>query len=79
MDDYMIVKCPHCEDEIMIMKKDINCRIFRHGVFIKTMQPIPPHSSYETCQFLKENGIIYGCGKPFELNERDEAVICDYK
>ena len=30
--NYLIVECPHCKSYIYILKKEINCKIFRHGV-----------------------------------------------
>lgn len=74
-----IVKCPHCDEDIII--EEVNCAIFRHGIFKKTYDQIPPHSSKELCDEWKKNDMIYGCGKPFKLvknmNEIN-AVICEY-
>jgi hypothetical protein len=67
--DYLIVTCPHCGDDIFIMKKEINCTIFRHGVLKTTLKQIDPHSPKDICDRLKADDLIYGCGKP---------VICDY-
>ena len=36
-----ILKCPHCNDFIIIEK--LNCGIFRHGVSKVTGQQIAPH------------------------------------
>ena len=73
--DYLVIECPHCHDSIIIYKNEINCRIFRHAVF-KNGEQINPHASKEECERLV--GSIYGCGKPFQLNEKDEPEICDY-
>jgi hypothetical protein len=70
----LIVTCPHCQVPIIIL--ELNCRIFRHGVFIDTSQQIPPHLSKIECEKIKEK--IYGCGKPFRINNENIAVICDY-
>lgn len=33
---FLTIKCPHCQGYVIIKKNEINCRIFRHGVVIKT-------------------------------------------
>ena len=73
----LIVKCPHCNEEILINKNEINCAIFRHGVFKKNMEQINPHLNKEECIRLYNNNLIYGCGKPFRI-DKDKANICDY-
>jgi hypothetical protein len=66
------------------MKKDINCAIFRHGVFKQTGQQIPPHESKAKCDAYAATGKIYGCGKPFKLvkspedNKTFKAIVCGY-
>ena len=75
----IIIKCPHCLDYIII--EEINCGIFRHGVFISNGKQIDPHSDKETCDYYISNKLIYGCGKPYKLiKEEDEykGVICEY-
>ena len=75
----IVVACPHCGDLVVIERKDINCRIFRHGVHKKTGKCMNPHASKEECERLHKQGLIYGCGKPFRLTEGDDqAVECDY-
>ena len=32
--DYIIIECPHCKQSILVYKKEFNCKIFIHGVFI---------------------------------------------
>ena len=52
---------------VIIAPKEINCKIFRCGIFKKTLKPIPAHSSKANClNFVKQNK-IYGCGHPFFL------------
>lgn len=60
-----LFECPHCCGLAQVNKKDINCTVFRHGVFKSNMQPIPPHSTKAECKRLLESGLIHGCGKPF--------------
>ena len=87
-DIHLIVKCPHCEEFVLIEK--INCGIFRHGIVINTGKQMNPHESKENCKELKKKNLIYGCGKPFkiikknnDLNDNDNektysTEICDY-
>lgn len=78
-DDYLCITCPHCNNCILIYKKDINCGIFRHGIIKTTGQQIDPHASKDVCDYLIKNEKIYGCGKPFKLSSKDTiAVICEY-
>lgn len=75
--EIIITKCPHCQVDVVIYKKDIKCAIFRHGVKKKTMKQINQHAKKKVCDFLANNNLIYGCGKPFRL-QNGIAVICDY-
>ena len=73
------VECPHCADMIEILQ--INCGVFRHGVFKKNQQQINAHAPEEFCKNVFENELIYGCGKPFKvinINGQYIAVICGY-
>jgi hypothetical protein len=74
-----ILKCPHCQDYIIIEK--LNCGIFRHGILISNGQQINPHASKEMCDDLFKKNLIYGCGKPFQLviiENEWKPIICDY-
>jgi len=79
-----IVACPHCELMIMVNKNELNCKIFRHGIYKNTYTQINPHYSKEICDKLIKDNLIIGCGKPFKLiiNKKDinecKAIICDY-
>lgn len=79
-----IIQCPHCQEFVII--QELNCKIFRHGIYKNTGEQIPPHSPKEDCdRFVLENK-IYGCGKPFKivvLEGQDNknlwcVEICDY-
>jgi hypothetical protein len=73
------IKCPHCEEYIII--EQINCAIFRHGVFKNNLQQINPHLPKNECIELKDKDLIYGCGKPFRIEIKDNiwiGIICDY-
>jgi len=74
----MLVECPHCKQWIEIL--ELNCKIFRCGMY-KNFKQIDPHMNKDGCdQLIKENK-IFGCGKPFTVRQnKDEwiAVICEY-
>lgn len=72
-----IYNCPWCDTILIILKKDQNCKIFRHGVYKNNFKQINPHASEEECKLLIEQDLIYGCGKPFKLN-RNKLEKCDY-
>jgi hypothetical protein len=71
----MEVICPHCNGMVII--EQLNCAIFRHGIFKNTGKQIPPHASKEECDNWVKNNDIYGCGKPFQVIE-NKAVVCEY-
>jgi len=74
-----IVNCPHCN--LFIIIQEINCAIFRHGIFKKNNIQINPHSTKEECDEYIKNDLIIGCGKPFQLKLVDGMYItniCDY-
>ena len=73
--------CPHCDTPIIVYKKDLNCHIFRHGIFKHSYKQIDPHLKKEICDELFQKELIYGCGKPFKIiNINNEYKIekCDY-
>jgi hypothetical protein len=72
----IIVICPHCYDSIEIIA--LNCRVFRHGVMKSDFSQINPHLNKIECDLLKQNNLIFGCGCSFYVNEKNEAVVCDY-
>ena len=76
----IIVLCPHCDGTVVV--EQLNCQIFRHGVYKANGQQMNPHTPKEECDAAVEKERIYGCGKPFKvvLNEESKytAIICDY-
>ena len=76
----LIITCPHCQDFMEI--EQLNCKIFRHGILRSNGKQINPHSSKDLCDYYFANEKIYGCGKPFKIentvNNEFVAVICDY-
>ena len=73
----LILTCPHCFDTIIVNEKQLNCRIFRHAVYKKSLRQIPPHSSKEKCDKLVEENKVYGCAKPSKY-VNGKLEICDY-
>lgn len=73
---YFLVACPHCLATIQIYQHEVNCKIFRHGVYKATMQNMNPHASKQECDFLFMNGLIHGCGKPFQILLEPDLVSC---
>lgn len=63
----IIVLCPWCNGMIVILS--LNCGIFRHGIYRKNMNQIPPHASKNVCDRLIRENKIYGCGKPFRVSK----------
>ena len=76
----IIVCCPHCNENILI--EELNCCIFRHGVFTKNKLQINQHAPQQLCEYYIKHNMILGCGKPFKIVKKDNveyiAVICDY-
>lgn len=60
--------CPHCNILIQVEKNQINCKIFRCGIYKSNGQPIGPHTKKEECDRLFNQELIYGCSKPFKFN-----------
>jgi hypothetical protein len=74
-----VVQCPHCNDFVII--EELNCKIFRHGIFIKDGKQLDPHLSKEMCNYFFSEKMIYGCGKPFRIivfNNELKTEMCDY-
>jgi hypothetical protein len=82
LSDFYQLTCPHCEGTIIVQTNELNCRIFRHGVFLANGEPIPPHSPQTECERLVSENLIVGCGKPFQVVHQEDgseqAVACDY-
>jgi len=72
----LICHCPYPDCNIGIEIIEINCAIFRCGIY-KDGKQIDPHLSKEQCDKLKIEDKIWGCGRPFKLV--DGALIkCEY-
>lgn len=75
-----IIVCPHCNELVLIT--EINCGIFRHATLKTNGEQIDPHSTKETCEDYVKKGLVYGCGKPFQIvileGGKWEIRICEY-
>ena len=69
--------CPHCENMVQVSKTQLNCKIFRHGIFKHNLKQINPHMKKELCDFLKQKDLIYGCGKPFKLVSKNKKLYVE--
>ena len=67
------MECPYCKIGIEIV--EVNCAIFRCGIYKDTFQQIPPHLPKKECDAIVDK--IYGCGRPFKLVD-GKLVPCDY-
>ncbi len=71
----MLIICPNCFEYVEIL--ELFCCIFRHGVYINSMQQIDSHLNKIECDKLFNENKILGCGKPFQIIN-NEAIKCDY-
>lgn len=75
----LIIECPHCHEPMEI--EQINCGIFRHGILKENFEQINPHLPKFMCDQLFAQGLIFGCGKPFQILQKNDgyiAIPCDY-
>lgn len=76
-ENYLFIFCPHCSQGIIIYKNELNCRIFRHGVYKKNNTQLNPHLDKKNCDELVKLNKIYGCGKPFKLTYKDNNFVVE--
>ena len=69
-----IIACPHCNGEIQIL--ELKCGIFRHAMY-KNGKEFEPHAPKELCDKAIEEGLVFGCGKPFRII-KGSVEKCDY-
>ena len=70
-----IVQCPTCNIYIEIL--ELNCKIFRCGMYKNSFTQIPPHLEKSECEQLVLYDLIYGCGHPFKI-VNGIPYVCDY-
>jgi hypothetical protein len=78
--DFFKFKCPHCTQELEVHKTETNCCIFRCGIIKQSKTQIPPHTSKPECDRLRNNGLIYGCARPFKFVYSNPNYVekCEY-
>lgn len=76
-EDSYSFSCPHCGLICIVHSSDIRCTIFRHAVFKKNLEFVPPHASKEECERWIDQGLVYGCAKPFKFDGISVNII-DY-
>lgn len=82
IDNFYNFKCPNCREQIIVLKKQLRCKIFRHAIYKSSYKQVNPHMSKEKCEKLIRENKVYGCCKPFEItneNKQMKAIVCDYK
>lgn len=76
-DDCYQITCPYCNITIMVMKNELNCKIFRCGQYKLNGKQIDPHLSEQLCNSLIQKNLIYGCSKPF-IFKNTHVEKCGY-
>lgn len=80
--DVLYFKCPHCLLDIHVMRNELNCCIFRHGVYKNSYKQVDPHLNKEMCDKLVKDNMVIGCCKPFEVINKNNKLyvqVCNYK
>jgi hypothetical protein len=73
-----VIDCPHCGLKIVVPKNEINCTIFRHGALkVDLEKQMYQHLPEFECKRMKEEDLIYGCGKPFRF-DGNSVQKCNY-
>lgn len=75
--DIFYFNCPHCDLLCQVPRSEIRCTIFRHAVFKKDLQFVPPHADEATCKSWIQKDLVYGCAKPFKFDGNSVSII-DY-
>jgi len=80
--EYLIFKCPHCDEIIQVYINELNCCIFRHATLCCNLEQVNPHLAKQHCDSLVDTKQVYGCCKPFRIIKLvDNSYIvekCDY-
>jgi len=77
MDKGHLIQCLNCQVSIWVPVNQINCRIFRCGVYKADSQPIHPHLSKDECTRLVSENLIFGCGTAFYFDGTN-LRLCEY-
>ena len=77
--NYYVYKCPHCGIQCITAINEVNCKIFRCGIFKETYNQINPHAPKPECDAYVLQNRIYGCAKPYIIDINNMLVFpCDY-
>jgi hypothetical protein len=70
--------CPYeeCQGTITVAPNQINCGVFRHGVYKATGRPVGAHLSQDKCLELVRQGKVYGCVQPFRIRKIPKPSLC---
>ena len=49
IEDFYVFNCPQCNEEIIVFKDELNCKIFRHAVYKHNYQQVDPHLPEKEC------------------------------
>jgi len=61
------VTCPHCHQLVYISNKRSQLSLQIHGILVHNGEPLTRPITQSCYDYLKEEGKIIGCGKPFIL------------
>jgi hypothetical protein len=61
------VTCPHCRQLVYISNKRSQLSLQIHGTLLHNGEPLTKPLTQSCYEYLKEEGKIIGCGKPFIL------------
>lgn len=78
MSEVLYLECPRCNISIEVLMCQLNCRIFRCGVYKHNMEQINPHAPLSVCEELVKQDLIYGCGQAFKILDDMSVVVCEY-
>ena len=72
--------CPWCKMMISVDLRQLNCKIFRCGIYKDSLRQINPHMPKDECDELVQSQRIYGCSRPFKYIAEDppKVIKCDY-
>ena len=77
--NYYVYKCPHCGIQCITAINEVNCKIFRCGIFKETYNQINPHATKPECDAYVLQNRIYGCAKPYIIDINNMLIFpCDY-
>jgi hypothetical protein len=63
----LIFDCPWCGGSVVVARREVNCRIFRHAVRRVDGVAVNPHMREEEMRGLLATQAVWGCGNPFRL------------